>query len=177
MTPLGAWESYYIIVGTSAGVLTGLTFVVVTLAAQLRIRGAGQGITAYNTPTIVHFGVVLFVCALLSVPWPDLTPPAPILGICGLMGMFYILVVMRRLRRFDAYAPVLEDWLTHVVVPLLAYLALVVGAALLPGDPEPALFVIAGVMLLLVFDGIHNAWDAVTYITVERVLRQDARGH
>lgn len=157
--------------------LTGLTFVVVTLAAQLRIRGAGQGITAYNAPTIVHFGVVLFVCALLSVPWPDLTPPALILGICGLLGMVYILIVMRRLRRFDVYAPVLEDWLAHVAVPLIAYLTLVVGAALLPRDPAPALFVIAGVMLLLVFDGIHNAWDAVTYITAEHVLQQDERGH
>ena len=177
MTPLGAWESYYIIVGSSAGVLTGLTFVVVTLAAQLQIRGIGQGITAYNTPTIVHFGVVLFVCALLSVPWPDLTPPALLLGFCGLLGMFYTLVVMRRLRRFGDYAPVLEDWLAHVMIPLIAYLALVVAAALLPGDPDLALFVIAGAILLLVFDSIHNAWDAVTYITFERVLRQDERGH
>ena len=176
MAPLGAWESYYIIVGTSAGVLIGLTFVVVTLAAQLRIGGAGQGITAYNTPTIVHFGVVLFVCALLSVPWPDLTPPAIILGLCGLMGVSYTVIVTRRLRRFGDYAPVLEVWVAHVVGPLLAYLVLVIGAALLPGAAEPALFVIAGAVLLLVFDGIHNAWDAITYITVERVLRRDECG-
>lgn len=34
-------------------------------------------------------------------------------------------------------------------------------------------FVIAGVTLLLEFIGIRNAWDAVTYITVER-NRNDA---
>jgi modulator of FtsH protease len=173
MSALSAWESFYVIVGSSAGALTGLTFVAVTLAAQLQLRGAGQGIAAYNTPTIVHFGVVLFVCALLSAPWPDLMPPALILGLCGLAGVLYTLIVTRRLRRLGNYAPVLEDWLTNAVGPLAAYLALIVGAALLTSSPELAPFVIAGALLLLLIDGIHNAWDVATYLTTERVLRQN----
>ena len=173
MPALSGWESFYVIVGTSAGALTGLTFVAVTLAAQLQLRGAGQGIAAYNTPTIVHFGVVLFVSALLSAPWPDLTPPALILGLCGLAGILYTLIVTRRLRRLGNYAPVLEDWLANVAGPLIAYLALVVGAALLISNPELAPFVVAGALLLLLIDGIHSAWDVATYLTVERVLRQD----
>jgi hypothetical protein len=175
MTLLRERESFYVIVGPSAAALTGLTFVAITLAAQVGLRGYGQGIAAYNTPTIVHFGVVLFVCALLSAPWPDLTPPALLLGLCGLAGVIYTLIVTRRLRRFSNYAPVLEDWLTNAAGPLLAYLALVVGAALLPGYAQAALFVTGAALALLMFLGIHNAWDVVTYTVVERVLRRDKR--
>ena len=50
-----------------------------------------------------------------------------------------------------------------------------VGGALLTGNSSLALFVVAGALLLLIFDGIHNAWDVATYIVVERVLRQDER--
>jgi hypothetical protein len=32
----------------------------------------------------------------------------------------------------------------------------------------PALFVIGATALLLLFIGIHNAWDTVTYVAVER---------
>jgi hypothetical protein len=171
MTPLGDWENFYIIVGSSAGALTGLTFVAVTLTGETRARGAGQGIPAYTTPTMVHFGIVLFVCALFSAPWPDLRPPALILGLCGLAGVIYTLIVMRRLRRFGNYAPVLEDWLANSAAPFIAYLALVVAAMLLPGNSELSLFVVAGAMLLLLFDGIHNAWDVATYIVVEQLPR------
>jgi modulator of FtsH protease len=170
--PFSGWESFYVIVGSSAGALTGLTFVAVTLTAEMRSRGAGQGIPAYTTPTIVHFGVVLFICALLSAPWPDLALPAIALGLTGLVGLTYTLIVTRRLRRFNRnYAPVLEDWLANAAAPLIAYLALAVGGALLSGNAGLALFVTAGAMLLLLFDGIHNAWDVATYIVVERVLR------
>jgi hypothetical protein len=36
-----------------------------------------------------------------------------------------------------------------------------------------ALFVTGGALALLMFLGIHNAWDVVTYTVVERVLRRD----
>jgi hypothetical protein len=175
LTQLGAWENFYIIVGSSAGALIGLTFVAVSLVAELRLRGAERGLATYTTPTIVHFGVVLFVCALLSAPWPDFAPPAIVLGLCGLVATIYSVIITRRLRLPGEYEPVLEDWLANAIGPLIAYLALVVGAALLPGNPEPALFVIAGALLLLLFDGIHNAWDVVTYLTVEQVLRRGER--
>ena len=33
----------------------------------------------------------------------------------------------------------------------------------------PALFAVAAMSLLLVFIGIHNAWDTVVYLTVDRM--------
>jgi len=80
----------------------------------------------------------------------------------------YVVIVARRAGRQTVYQPVLEDWLWHVVFPLVSYTALVIAAILLPGDAASALFVIGAVTVLLLFIGIHNAWDNVTYIAVEQ---------
>jgi hypothetical protein len=52
------------------------------------------------------------------------------------------------------------------VLPLTAYVTLFVSAATLPFNHVPALFGIATFALLLLFIGIHNAWDSVTYVAV-----------
>jgi len=38
---------------------------------------------------------------------------------------------------------------------------------MLTSHPVPALFVIGAVTVLLLFTGIHNAWDDVIYIAIE----------
>jgi len=44
----------------------------------------------------------------------------------------------------------------------------VIAAMVLPSQRAPALFVIAAATMLLLFMGIHNAWDTVTFIVVQR---------
>jgi hypothetical protein len=175
MSSLIAWANFYLIVGSAAAVLTGLTFVVITLIVQTRLPGDMGGIAAFTTPTVVHFGVALFLAALLSAPWPTLVPPALALALCGLAGALYTANVIQRQRRFEGYTLVLEDWLWYGASPLVAYLALVAAAPLLPASPEPTLFLIGAAMALLLFNGIRNAWDIVTFIAIERVSRQDER--
>lgn len=175
MAQLSGWENFYVIVGSSAGALIGLTFVAITLIGEGRVRGARLGIDAFNTPTVVHFGAVLFVAALLSAPWPSLLPPALILGVCGLVGVLYTLVVAWRqhqMSRSTLYTPVFEDWLWYVVVPLIAYAAFIPAALLLSDNAVAALFIWGATMVVLLFLGIHNAWDLVTYITVEHLERE-----
>ena len=53
--------------------------------------------------------------------------------------------------------------LLHVLLPLAAYVALVVSAGVAHNHECPALFFVAAAALLLLFIGIHNAGDAVTY--------------
>ncbi|HEV8191350.1 MAG TPA: hypothetical protein VGP82_07670 [Ktedonobacterales bacterium] len=166
MSPLTTWETYYVIVGSSAGALTGLLFVVVTLVAGSPRRGAGWGAGAFTTPTVVQFGMVLGVVVLLSAPWSSLAPPALLLGLTGLGGVAYTSIVVRRLGHRIGYEPVAEDWLCYAILPFVAYAALLVAALFLPGSPEPALFGIGAALLVLLFDGIHNAWDLATYIAV-----------
>src|SRR5215472_12673583 len=162
---LTTWQNFYVVVGTAAAALTGLLFVVASLIAGVRVSAPGEAFATFNTPNVVHFAAALLIAALLSAPWPALWPVGLLLGLSGLGGMIYVLIVMRRARRQTHYQPVLEDWLWHTVFPLVSYAALLVAAILLPGYPVPALFIIAAGTLLLLFIGIHNAWDNVTYIT------------
>src|SRR5205809_871744 len=83
------WESFYVIVGSSAGALTGLQFVVIALGSESRNLGTEHEINAFAT---------LF----------------------------------------------------------------------LPNHPAPSLFIIAASALLLLFTGIHNAWDAVIFLALAR---------
>src|SRR6476619_5213635 len=87
--PLAAWESFYVIVGSSGAALTGLQFVVIALIAEVRPRGSMREIAAFGTPTIVHFCAVLLISAILSAPWHSLGKVAFALGICGVVGIIY----------------------------------------------------------------------------------------
>jgi len=132
------------------------------------MRRSSEPIAVFSSPNVVHFCVALLVAALLCAPWQAIWNASLPLGLCGLGGMIYIARVARRARRQTDYTPVLEDWLWHTIFPFVAYTALVVTAIMLPGSPAPALFVSGAATLLLLFIGIHNAWDTVTYVAVER---------
>ena len=166
LSPLATWQNFYTIIGTAAATLTGLMFVVATLIAGVRVSSS-EAFATFNTPNVLHFGAALLVAAILSAPWQALWPAGLLLGLSGLGGVTYVVIVFRRARRQTDYQPVLEDWLWHTVFPLVSYTALVVAAILLPGHPAPALFVIAAGTVLLLFIGIHNAWDNVTYIAID----------
>jgi hypothetical protein len=167
VSPLTTWVNFYIIIGSAAATLTGLMFVVITLSARVPDRRSSEAFGAFATPTVVHFGIALLVAASLSAPWQELWTAGLLLGLCGLGGVTYVVIVLRRTRRQTDYQPVLEDWLWHTVFPLVSYTALVVAAIVLAGNPVPALFFIGAGTLLLLFIGIHNAWDDVTYIAFE----------
>lgn len=166
LSVLGAWEPFYVIIGPTAAVLIGLQFVVIVLSAEQNGPGGAASVNAFGTPTIVHFCVVLLVAAILTAPWPALEAVGAALGLCGVGGLVYGVMVVRRARRQQGYKPVLEDWIWHGALPLVAYAALLIAAAMLVGEPVLALFLVGATMLLLLFIGIHNSWDAVVYIAL-----------
>lgn len=170
-SPLTPWANFYVIIGSAAATLTGLMFVAVTVLSGVRVRRMGEGIAAFSTPTIVHFCVALAVAAILNAPWQALWHAGLLLGLTGLAGLAYSAVVVRRMLRQAAYRPVLEDWSWHAVFPIVSYVALVVAAGLLEGKPSTALFVVGAATVLLLFIGIHNAWDNVTYLVVDHMQR------
>lgn len=163
--PLEAWADFYVIIGSSAAALTGLQFVVMTLIAQTAFsRSGGETLSAFGTPNVVHFCSVLLVSAILSVPWTTLHPAAVAILLTGIAGTIYSGVVMGRARRQTAYEPVFEDWMWHGILPVVAYGSLLVAGALLVANPPGAMLAIGGAAVLLVFVGIHNAWDTVAYV-------------
>ncbi len=167
---LARWQNFYVIIGAAGATLTGLMFVATTLYAGVRIQvsAARAGLEAFATPTLVHFAIALLVAAILSAPWPALWQAGIFLGLTGLAGVALVVIAVRWERRQSEYRAKLSDWLWYRTLPLLAYLALVVSAILLPGSPAPALFVVGAVTVLLLMIGIRNAWDSVTYLAIER---------
>ncbi len=172
MAPLTEWADFYVIAGTAAATLTGLMFVVLTLIVGTVGRGSRAGLGVYSTPTVVHFAATLALTILLSAPWPALRQAGLALGLVGLVGLLYSGVVTRRsivAARREEYRPVLEDWLCHSILPPVGYAAVLVAAFILPDHPTPALFDIGAVIILFLILGIHNAWDIVTFVTIQRL--------
>ncbi len=132
--PLEAWQNFYVIVGSSAGALIGLTFIVITIAADTadiaptavaRLRG----LRAFITPTVVHFGVALWVAALLSMPGHSALTLAVGLAGTGALSTVYCANVVRLILEMRGnYQPFLSDWIWSVLLPLCAYMSLLAAA-------------------------------------------------
>ena len=167
------WESFYVIVGAAAGALIGLQFVVLTLIAERPQIAAPDAGAAFATPTVVHFGAALLLSALLRVPWHTIGAAALAWGIAGLCGAIYMVIVGRRMRGQKAYKPDREDWLFHLVLPLVTYAALPVAALLADSHDEEALFAVGAATLLLLFIGVHNSWDTIAYNVFVRMRDSD----
>jgi len=166
MQELAEWDSFYLIVGGASGALIGLQFVVMTLIAgnrPMRSAGGEDASAAFGTPTVVHFAAALLLSALIRAPWKTETAAAIVWGILGAIGVVYSLIVIRRMVQQTVYQPEFEDWLCHAILPLAAYALLAISALTTLWYERGSLFCVGASALLLLFIGIHNAWDTVTY--------------
>lgn len=165
MSPLNGWDNFYVIVGSSAGALIGLQFVVITLIAGRPVsRGEAQAGDAFSTPSVVHFAVVLLLAAIITAPWNGMGIVAILWALVGLSGIAYSLLVARRMRMQTVYKPVFEDWFFYVGLPLASYIMLAGSGLTAVSHERTGLFLTAAAALLLLFIGIHNAWDTVTHL-------------
>lgn len=182
---LSDWQSFYVLVGSSAAALTGLTFVVVTISAERgEVTGSAAsrltGLRVFITPTAVHFGSALWLSALMCMPGQTAMALEVLLAITGVSGLIYSATLLgRMLTSFSAfgYKPFVSDWIWNAVLPVLAYLALTATSLILPRQPAASLYAIGGVVLLLLFIAIHNAWDVVVWMTTERHAHRERQRH
>ena len=164
---LSEWSSFYVMTGSSAAALTGLMFVVITLVTNVEVSERSQdGVATFSTPTVMHFCVALYVSAVFVAPWHSLILPAVSIGLAGLYGIVYVARVTVRAKRLTGYTPDLEDWAWYNVLPFVAYGAMLAGGAALSMLTAKALFAVAGAVVLLIFIGIRNAWDVVTFLAM-----------
>jgi hypothetical protein len=167
VAPLAGWENFYIIVGSSAGGLTGITFVVVALIRDVAGGARPTGLGVFVTPTIVHFGGVLALSAYLSMPHQGVLSLSAGFGAVGLAGLIYGVVIGTNLRRHGGeYTPVREDWIWNVILPTLVYGCLLAMAVLVWQRPVQTLFGVAALCLILLFIGIRNAWDIAVWMSL-----------
>lgn len=164
---VAGWDTFYVIIGSSAAALTGLMFVVIALGGE-QSPDALLAVRAWGTPTVVHFGAALLLSALLTTPGHTVVTLSLAVGVCGVIGLGFLRWVRIQAGRQRAYTPVAADWRWHRTMPMIAYVTLVVGALALWWRPGTGLAVVAAAVLLLLFIGIHNSWDAVLWNAIAR---------
>lgn len=170
---LSGWGNFYVIVGSAGAALIGVQFVVMTLVASLRSTAPADTVGAFSTPTVAHFSNALLVSAIMSAPWPSLLPVSFVLGVCGVGGLIYSAVVIRRTRRQTGYQPVWQDWVWYAILPCTLYAVLALAACYLRTAAGFDLFLIAAATLGLLLVGVHNAWDSVTHIVISNSRKND----
>lgn len=162
------WDNFYVIVGSSAAGLTGLTFVVIALASDRHVVRL-SGLRTFMTPVVMHFGSALWISALLCIPGQTAFTLSACITVSGaVLSAYGGTTTYRMYRGRRDYRPVFEDWLWNAALPLLCYLALLLAGVWALRQPAPALYIVGAVALTLLFIGIHNAWDVAVWVTVER---------
>jgi len=164
---LEAWSNFYVIVGSSAAGLTGLTFVVIALVSDAQgVRMSG--LRAFVTPIVMHFGSALWLSAVLCIPGHTAVSVAACMMVSGAILSAYGATTTYRMYRGRAlYNPVLEDWIWNATLPSLCYLGLLLAGVLALQRTALALYIIGAAALTLLFVGVHNAWDLAVWVTVE----------
>src|ERR1700730_12899388 len=158
---LAGWDNFFVIAGSSAAALTGFTFIVITFAGE-SVRIHPNALKVFITPTIVHFTVVLVFSAFLSMPHHTPLSLCVGLALAGILGLIYIVKIAGTIPGFT-YVPVHADWIWNVILPAVAYCTWLASAVVVWRWPHASLYGVAGVLVLLMLIGIHNAWDIAVW--------------
>jgi hypothetical protein len=159
------WDSFYLMIGGSAGALIGLMFVVASLQTDLDRKRALAGADIYMTPIVVGLSAVVVASALTLVPGLERAIVAGVVIAMGLAGAVYSLVKAWRLRfGREMRPPHWSDIWCYGVAPVLAYAALVAAGVTLAGEGAHAPRVLAAVLVAMLLLAIRNAWDLVTWL-------------
>jgi hypothetical protein len=165
---LQGWQNFYLLAGTAAATLTGLMFVAVTFGSSLVTRESASSARAFLDPTYAHFVQVLLTACLLTMP----TLGPDVLG-----GVLIVAAAYRLVRLHWVFGQYQEahrkngdieasDWLLSIVLPLVSHLAsMAIGGAFLL-HYAVALTGLAVVTLVLLFIGIHGAWELFVWMAL-----------
>jgi hypothetical protein len=161
---LAGWGNFYVIIGSSAGALIGLQFVVIALVSSRRTQTLPPAVRAFATPTIAYFSTVLVTAGLLSVPRHTRASLALVLLSIGIVGLAYVARVSIHMRAQELYSPDRADWLWFVWLPVAAYLGALSAGASMWSSSGVALDLAGASAMLLLLVGVHNAWDGAVWM-------------
>ena len=158
------WENFFYLIGSAAGALIGIMFIVITLTAGHEPRRVSRGAPVYVTPIVFHFSVVLVVSATSEVPGLILPAVAGFMGASAIGGLAYSILTTIRLCRkgWEDPIPGWSDKCFYGFLPTTIYVALLGAAGPVWMAERKAAFAVAGLTLGLLLLGIRNAWDLAT---------------
>lgn len=160
METLDKWHDCFIVLGAAAGTLIGAMFVVVSIASGL-VKGSELTSRIFVTPTIIHLAFVLMSCAFTLVPTLSRMTFGASAGVAGIAFLAY---AGRNAFHIEHRREL--DWSDHLwygIVPLIAYLLIIVAAILVLEATPGAVETLALALALLVISGIRNAWDLILF--------------
>jgi hypothetical protein len=152
------WGDFYLLIGTAAAALLALLFVAVSLGTGYLTEQKATATRTFFSPIVIHFAVVLFLAAIALVPSHHRLFFVVLIGGTGLVGLIVSAVTTVQLLR-NNWTRYLVDRLGYGLLPAMAYIALLVAAAMMQGGHEFSLDTFAGALLLLMMVNIRNAWD------------------
>jgi hypothetical protein len=161
------WHDFYILVGTASATLVGLMFVAVSIGASIFDDDRSPGVTAFITPTVMHFAAVLFTCFMVTIPTQSWRTLGAFIGAGALAGSIYCgRLVMQMIIRHRFHVDLI-DRLFYSLLPLLGYVLALISAALLLMQSAASANLTAAAVLTLLFAAIRNAWDMMVWIVIK----------
>ena len=161
-----AWHDFYLLVGTASATLVGLMFVAASIGAQVFTERSREAMRAFISPTVVHFGAVLFICMAVTVPSQTWVTLAVLLILGGAAGTLYAARVWVQIFVRRSFAVDVIDRLFYALIPVAGYLLVAGAAFLLLERSQWSLEVLAAALITLLYAGIRNAWDMTMWIVI-----------
>lgn len=170
MEALHAWHEFYILLGTAGATLVALLFVAVSLGAGYLSSQDQRGPRTFMSPVVIHFTSVFFISAVCLVPSHGPFFFATLIGVTALVGIAVSIVITVWVVRTEM-TNYLQDYFGYGLLPLGAYVALLVASIMIYTGQDYALEILAGSLLALAVVNIRNAWD-LTLSMVRRHARE-----
>ena len=158
MKALHEWHEFYVLLGTAGATLLALLFVAVSLGTGFLSNKDQRGTRTFMSPVLIHFTSVFFLSAVCLVPSHGPVFFAILIGATAILGAAVSIVISVWVVRTEMtqYVP---DYFAYGLLPVGAYLALMVASVMIYLGRDYALEVLAGGLLLLAIVNVRNAWD------------------
>lgn len=158
MEALHEWHEFYILLGTAGATLLALLFVAVSLGTGYLSDKHQQGTRTFMSPVVIHFTAVFFLSAVCLVPSHGPVFFAILIAGTAVIGVVVSIVISVWVVRTEL-TQYLSDYFAYGLLPVVAYLALLVASIMIYLGRDYALEVLAGGLLLLLIVNVRNAWD------------------
>lgn len=158
MEALHEWHEFYILLGTAGATLLALLFVAVSLGTGFLSSKDQQGTRTFMSPVVIHFTSVFFLSAVCLVPSHGPVFFAVLIAGTAIVGVAVSIVISVWVVRTEM-TQYLPDYFAYGLLPVGAYLALLVASFMIYLGRDYALEVLAGGLLVLAIVNVRNAWD------------------
>lgn len=155
---LECWHDFDVLVGTAGATLLALLFVAVSLGTGFLSSKDQQGTRTFMSPVVIHFTSVFFLSAVCLVPSHGPVFFAVLIAGTAIVGVAVSIVISVWVVRTEM-TQYLPDYFAYGLLPVGAYLALLVASIMIYLGRDYALEVLAGGLLVLAIVNVRNAWD------------------